>query len=74
MLLSLEQVVNKVMFQSLRAKCGNLQLLWGSNLETAKARKARLALTIATFFNSLLNAHSTNQNCNNMLLRPACQG
>jgi len=42
------------MFRSLRAKRGNLQLLWGSHLEIATACKARLAMTIAAFFNSLL--------------------
>jgi len=42
------------MSRSLRAKRGNLHLLWGSHLEIATARKARLAMMIAAFFNSLL--------------------
>jgi len=48
-------VVEKVMFRSLRAKRGNLQLLWGSHLEIATAHKAHLAMTIAALLNSLLD-------------------
>jgi len=43
-----------VIFGPLRAKRGNLQLLWGSYLEITTARKVRFAMTIAAFFNSLL--------------------
>ncbi len=43
-----------MIFRSLRAKRGNLQLLWGSHLEIAAVACGNLAMTIAAFFNNLL--------------------
>ena len=45
-----------MIFRSLRAKRGNLQLLWVSHLEIATVACGDLAMTIAAFFNSLLGA------------------